>query len=108
TKVVASAIPVAVSRRFETPMNGHSPRNFTSTKLFTSTALMRMSPRLARFSVIVFRRESAWCSLYFHARLRALIRLKNEQLLPPGTGRQHHALGNAEAHLARRKIGNHD
>ena len=42
TKVVANAIPVAVSTLRDTPMNGHRPRNFTSTKLFTSTVLTRM------------------------------------------------------------------
>jgi hypothetical protein len=39
TKVVASPMPMAVSSLRETPMNGHRPRNFTSTKLFTSTVL---------------------------------------------------------------------
>ena len=39
TKVVASDRPMAVSIFFETPMNGHRPRNCTSTKLLTSMAL---------------------------------------------------------------------
>src|SRR5512139_2833917 len=39
TKVVANPILMAVSVFLEMPMNGHSPRNFTSTTLFTSTVL---------------------------------------------------------------------
>src|SRR5690606_13586813 len=123
TKVVASAMPVAVSSRFETPMNGHRPRNFTSTKLFTSTALVRRRPRLSRFSVMASRQgegrrkkgeetASPFYRLRFrlfhpHPRLRALIWLKDEDVLSARTGGEHHALGDAEAHLARRKVGDH-
>ena len=35
TKVVAMLMPRALSMRFETPMNGHRPRNLTSTTLLT-------------------------------------------------------------------------
>ena len=40
TNVVAIAMPIAASSLLETPMNGHSPRNCTRTKLLTSIALI--------------------------------------------------------------------
>ena len=40
TKVVAMDMPMAVSSLFDTPMNGHRPRNCTSTKLLTRIALI--------------------------------------------------------------------
>ena len=39
--MVAMDMPMAVSSLLDTPMNGHSPRNCTSTKLFTRMALIR-------------------------------------------------------------------
>src|SRR5690606_29426318 len=42
-------MPMAVSSLPDTPMNGHSPRNCTSTKLFTRTVLSR----IRRNSVII-------------------------------------------------------
>src|SRR5664279_640211 len=49
TKVVASPMLMAVSVFLEIPMNGHSPKNFTSTTLFTSTVLNN-SNRYSRIS----------------------------------------------------------
>ena len=46
--------------------------------------------------------------LHPHARGRAIIRIQDIQILATGAGRQNHALGYAEAHLARRQIGHHD
>ena len=43
TKTVAKDMPMAVSVREETPINGHKPRNCTKTKLFTSTVPMSSS-----------------------------------------------------------------
>ena len=43
TKVVAADIPIAVSSLFDTPINGHKPKNWTRTKLFTSTVPTRSS-----------------------------------------------------------------
>ncbi|GHB62760.1 hypothetical protein GCM10008107_09830 [Psychrosphaera saromensis] len=39
TNVVAIDMPIAVSILLDTPINGHKPKNFTSTKLLTSTVL---------------------------------------------------------------------
>ena len=36
TNVVANPMPIAVSIFLEVPINGHNPKNFTSTKLLTS------------------------------------------------------------------------
>ncbi len=57
TKVVARAMPVAVSSFLDTPINGQSPRNFTRTKLLTSTVLTRMSAYSAMVSTGVTRAE---------------------------------------------------
>src|SRR5690606_33704657 len=43
TNVVAADMPMAVSSLPDTPMNGHSPRNWVSTKLFTSIAPSKSS-----------------------------------------------------------------
>ena len=51
TKVVASPMLTAVSVFLEMPMNGHSPRNFTSTTLFTSTVLSN-NIKYSRISII--------------------------------------------------------
>src|ERR1017187_7619510 len=48
TKPVASPIPRALSRRLETPMKGHRPRNFTSTTLLTRAVVMMRT----RYSVM--------------------------------------------------------
>ncbi|GEK14761.1 hypothetical protein AFI02nite_27970 [Aliivibrio fischeri] len=37
TNVVANPIPIALSSFLDTPINGQSPKNLTSTKLFTRT-----------------------------------------------------------------------
>ena len=42
TKVTAAPIPAAVSIFFETPRNGHIPRNCDSTILFTNTAAINI------------------------------------------------------------------
>src|SRR5512146_2188776 len=51
TKVVAKPMLTAVSVFLEMPMNGHNPRNFTSTTLFTSTVLSS-SKRYSLISII--------------------------------------------------------
>ncbi|CSB49846.1 Uncharacterised protein [Vibrio cholerae] len=42
-------MPMAVSSFFDTPIKGHKPKNFTSTKLLTSTVPINNK----RYSVIV-------------------------------------------------------
>jgi len=42
TKAVASDMPKAASRFLDTPINGHSPRNLTNTKLLTRTVPTRI------------------------------------------------------------------
>src|SRR6056297_3432467 len=51
TKVVASAMPMAVSSLRDTPIKGHRPRNFTKTKLLTQMVLIKISA----YSVICVR-----------------------------------------------------
>src|SRR5699024_2121378 len=45
TKAVATDMPKAEETLLDTPMNGHSPRNCTSTKLLTSAADMTIRAR---------------------------------------------------------------
>ena len=43
TKVTAMPMPVAVSKRLDTPRKGQMPRNLFMTKLFISRELTRMT-----------------------------------------------------------------
>src|SRR5690606_23689723 len=88
-------MPTAPSRRRDAPMNGHSPRNCTSTKLLTSAAESTIS-------------MSSVTSRHLHARGCARVR-RDEEDAGVAAGREHHALRDAEAHLARLEVGDeHD
>ena len=52
TKVVAALIPIAVSTLRDTPMKGHSPRNFTNTILLTKTVLINKRNSSEKYSDI--------------------------------------------------------
>src|SRR6056297_3626214 len=95
-------MPAADSMLFETPRNGHRPRNWIRTKLLTSAAEITIRTRS------MVRPRSSSRSAHSHARLGAAVRA--EQIGPTiaPAGSQHHAFGQAEAHLARGQVGDHD
>ena len=47
TNMTPIDMPTAVSILFETPKNGHNPKNLESKKLFTSIAAKRIAKSLA-------------------------------------------------------------
>src|SRR5688572_9084558 len=77
-------------------MKGHSPRNFTSTKLLTKTA-----PTSSRATSSMRLPDR-------HAGQGAGIGVEQGQRAAVEAGREDHAFAQAEAHLARRQVGDED
>src|ERR1051325_2154309 len=52
--------------------------------------------------------QAAMRSAHRRSRLRPLVRIEQEQIVPPVAGGQDHPFGQAEAHLARGQVGDED
>ncbi len=102
----------AASRFLDTPMNGHSPRNRTNTKLLTRTVPTRMRIRSVIEASIVegvaAQDTLPWtadlCLFDTHPRGGAGVSREEEYVFPAGPGRKHHALRHAKTHLSRFQV----